>query len=67
MHPFPGIRILHFSQQNPRTLLFKSCSEHVYDNYIVSPTHRVHIFLLEMKQGLVCLPTQLERTLQLYW
>ncbi len=26
-----------------------------------------YIFLLEMKQGLVCLPTQLEHTLQLYW
>jgi hypothetical protein len=27
--------------------------------------HRVHIFRDET--GLVCLPTQLERTLQLYW
>jgi hypothetical protein len=24
--------------------MFKSCFEHVYDSYIVRPTHRVHIF-----------------------
>ncbi len=28
--------------------------------------HRVHIFTRD-ETGLVCLPTQLERTLQLYW
>ncbi len=30
------------------------------------PLHRVHIFTRD-ETGLVCLPTQLERTLQLYW
>ncbi len=31
-----------------------------------SGNHRVHIFTRD-ETGLVCLPTQLERTLQLYW
>jgi hypothetical protein len=31
-----------------------------------SHLHRVHIFTRD-ETGLVCLPTQLERTLQLYW
>ncbi len=33
--------------------------------YVIS-NHRVHIFTRD-ETGLVCLPTQLERTLQLYW
>jgi hypothetical protein len=32
----------------------------------VSCVHRVHIFTTD-ETGLVCLPTQLEHTLQLYW
>jgi hypothetical protein len=31
-----------------------------------SCSHRVHIFTRD-EAGVVCLPTQLERTLQLYW
>jgi hypothetical protein len=31
-----------------------------------SQNHRLHIFTRD-ETGLVCLPTQLERTLQLYW
>jgi hypothetical protein len=34
--------------------------------FLESRTHRVHIFTRD-ETGLVCLPTQLERTLQLYW
>ncbi len=36
--------------------------KNMYDRLI----HRVHIFTRD-ETGLVCLPTQLERTLQLYW
>jgi hypothetical protein len=32
----------------------------------ISPNHRVHIFTRD-ETGSVYLPTQLERTLQLYW
>ncbi len=32
----------------------------------VGAPHREHIFTRD-ETGLVCLPTQLERTLQLYW
>jgi hypothetical protein len=36
------------------------------DIYIGGQSHREHIFTRD-ETGLVCLPTQLERTLQLYW
>jgi hypothetical protein len=34
--------------------------------YLLRSTHRVHIFTRD-ETWLVCLPTQLERLLQLYW
>ncbi len=40
------------------------CSEQFI--YSQDRSHRVHIFTRD-ETGLVCLPTQLERTLQLYW